>query len=178
MFARHMSPPMSKAAWLQGTSPAFRLMIAASWLAPDAWQEKQERAIREAVAAGPDWAEYLRLVERHQVVALSWAALSRVPKIPVPEPVEQQLHRLSDACRIQAVKHCLLLTEIFEEFNRAGIPVMPLKGPVLSFELYGDVGLRQSEDLDLQVPNEDLRRAMACLEETGWQPGFDYRARL
>jgi hypothetical protein len=66
------------------------------------------------------------------------------------------------------------LTDVLKEFNRSGIPVVPLKGPVLSFELYGDVGLRQSSDLDVVVAKEDLKKAQASLESLGWQldPSF------
>ncbi len=167
---------MRNADWLQGASPAFRLAIATSWLAPDSWRQNQERAIREAIAAGPDWTEVLSLVVRHQTPALSWAALNRVPEIAVPELAKRELRKLSDACRIQGTQDSLLLVDVLKRLNRAGIPVMPLKGPVLSFELYGDVGLRQSTDLDLQVPREDLHRAIACLESTGWQPGYGFRA--
>lgn len=167
---------MPEADWLKDASPAFRLVMATSWLAPDPWRQNQDETIRKAVAAGPDWREYLALVERHQTPAFSWAALSRVPGIEVPEPVQQQLQRLSESCRIGAIRHSLVLADVLKEFNRAGIPAMPLKGPVLSFELYGDVGLRASEDLDLQVPADDLRRAMACLESTGWRPGSKFCA--
>jgi len=160
---------MDKADWLEDTSPAFRLMIATSWLAPESWRENQEKAIREAVGAGPDWAEYLQLVDRHQVAALSWAAIDGVRGITVPEPVRQKLRELSDACRIRAIEHCLMLTSVLKELNRVGIPVMPLKGQALSFHLYGDVGLRQSADLDIAVVKEDLPRAKACLERIGWQ---------
>ena len=38
---------MRKADWLEGASPAFRLAIATSWLAPDSWRQNQERAIRK-----------------------------------------------------------------------------------------------------------------------------------
>jgi hypothetical protein len=155
--------------WLQRTSPAFRLMIATSWLAPDLWQENQDEAIREAIEAGPDWKEYLFLVvDRHRTPALSWAALSRLPGLEVPESARQELQKRSDACRMQAVKHCLLLAEVLKSFNRAGIPVMTLKGPMLSYELYGDVGLRQSKDLDLAVTLDNIDRAKACLKNLGW----------
>ena len=96
---------MPETSWLQRTSPAFRLMIATSWLAPDSWQEKQEEAIREAIGAGLDWTEYLRLVDRHRTPALSWAALSRVPGLEIPEPAKKELQKRSDACRMQAVRH-------------------------------------------------------------------------
>jgi hypothetical protein len=143
-------------------------MIATSWLAPDTWEENQEKAIREAVAAGPDWAEYLSLVDRHQITTLSWAALSRVPGITLPDPVKKQLHHLSNACQIGAIQQCMLLTEVLRAFNHAGIPVMPLKGPILARELYRDARLRHSLDLDLDVGKENIERAQTCLESKDW----------
>jgi len=161
---------MIRTDWLRQTAPAFRLMIATSWLAPDAWRQQQEMAIREACGAGSDWDEYLLLVDRHRTPALSWAALNRIPGIAVPEFVRQELQRRSDACRMKAIEHCLLLADVLKRFNQAGIPVMPIKGQVLSFELYGDVGLRQSLDVDLEVAREDLGKAQKCLESAGWHP--------
>src|SRR6202034_4626624 len=91
---------MPEFSWLLETSPAFRLMIATSWLAPEAWRENQERAIQQALGGAPDWAEYLRLVERHRTPALSWAALKRVPGLDLPEQVKKELHQRSDDCRM------------------------------------------------------------------------------
>jgi hypothetical protein len=155
--------------WLQSATPAFRLMIATSWLAPASWQEHQEKAIREAIGAGVDWMEYLCLVDRHRTPALSWAALKRVPGLEIPEPTRREMQKRSDASRMQAVRHSMMLAEVLRGFNRAGIPVMTLKGPLLSLKLYGDVGLRQSKDLDLEVTLEDLPRAQARLEKMSWR---------
>lgn len=154
--------------WLRRATPAFRLMMAASWLAPEAWRQTQEAAIREAIGAGPDWQEFLALVDRHRTPALSWAALSRVPGIALPEPARRGLRQRSDACRRKAMQHCLLLADALQRFNRAAIPAMPLKGQTLSLALYGDVGLRESLDIDLEVPREDLRRAQDCLACRDW----------
>lgn len=156
--------------WLRRTSPAFRLMIATSWLAPDSWRQNQEAAILEALGGGSDWTEYLSLVDRHRTPALSWAALSRVPGIAVREFARRELQKRSDACRIKAMQHCLLLADVLKRFNHAAIPLMPLKGQILSLELYGDVGLRETLDVDLEVAREDLARAQACLESAGWHP--------
>jgi hypothetical protein len=160
---------MPEIPWLQQTSPAFRLMIATSWLAPDSWRDNQEEAIREAIAASPDWAEYLRLVDWHRTPALSCAALKRLASVPVPTSVQQVLQKGGDACRIQAMRHCMRLAEILKALNRAEIPVMPLKGPLLSLDLYGDVGLRQSRDLDLMVRSVDISQARTCMESIGWR---------
>ena len=160
---------MRENSWLQSVTPAFRLTIATSWLAPAGWQEHQEKAIREAIRAGVDWSEYLRLVDRHRTPALSWAALKRVPGLEIPEPARRELQKRSDACRMQAARHSLKLVEVLRGFNRAGISVMILKGPLLSLELYGDMGLRQSWDLDLACAPRDIPKAQACLEAIGWR---------
>ena len=154
--------------WLEHTTPAFRLMMATSWLAPDSWRQNQEAAILEAFDAGPNWEEYLFLVDRHRTPALSRAALSRVPRVAVPGFAKQELQKRSDGCRMKAMQHCLLLADLLKRFNHAAIPVMPLKGQILSQELYGDVGLRQTLDVDLEVARADLGRAQACLESAGW----------
>ncbi len=160
---------MLNAKWLEGTSPAFRLMIATSWLAPDSWRENQGRAIRAALDAGPDWSEYLRLIDRHGTPGLGWAALRRVPEILVPEPTAGELKKRSDDCRRQAILFCMVLADALKRFNRAAIPAMPLKGQTLSFDLYQDVGLRYSRDLDVEVRREDLQKAQSCLLGEDWQ---------
>lgn len=165
---------MSDGLWLKQSSPAFRLMIATSWLAPDLWHDQQEQAIREAIGAGIDWAEYVRLVDRHRTPALSWAALKSMPGLDIPEPAKRELQQRSDACRMQAVGHALLLADVLKGFNGDGITGMPIKGPLLSLELYGDIGLRQSKDLDIMVVPQDVLRARACLEKLGWRPDEDY----
>jgi hypothetical protein len=158
-----------KANWLEGTSPAFRLMIATSWLAPDTWQANQENAIRAAIDAGPDWQEYLRLLDRHGTPGLGWAALGRVPGIVVPEPSALELKKRSDDCRKLAIVYCMVLADVLKRFNRTAIPAMPMKGQILSFDLYQDVGLRYSRDLDIEVRVEDIHKAQSCLVEEGWQ---------
>lgn len=160
---------MSDAPWLTGCSPAFRLMLATSWLAPDSWRDLQERAIREALEAGVDWSEFLRLMDRHRTPALSWAALKSVSGWDAPELVRQELQRRSDACRVRAAGQALLLAEVLKGFNSAGIAVMPIKGPLLSLELYGDIGMRHANDLDIMVAQHELRPALACLEKIGWR---------
>jgi hypothetical protein len=47
-----------------------------------------------------------------------------------------------------------------------------MKGPILSLELYGDVGLRQSHDLDLMVkPQDDLSQGASLPGENGLASG-------
>jgi hypothetical protein len=149
-------------------------MIATSWLAPDPWRARQEETIRQAGDEGIGWADYLRLVDRHRTPALSWAAIKRVPGFTIPEQIASGLRKRSDACRMQAVVHLQSLASVLEALNHAGVPVMPLKGPLLSLQMYGDVGLRQSKDLDVLVARDDVVRTQQCLEALGWRRTAEY----
>jgi len=155
--------------WLRDASPAFQLMIATSWIAPDSCRDDQDNAVNRASEASPNWTEYLHLVDRHHTLALSWAVLKRAPRLHIPEQVKQELQKRSDVCRLQAILQLQLLAGVLKGLNHSGIPVMPLKGPLLSLALYGDAGLRQSKDLDILVPQKEIPRSQQCLEKMGWR---------
>jgi hypothetical protein len=154
---------------LLGCSSAFRLMLATSWLAPAPWQDHQDRAIRAVLSSGLNWDEYLELVDRHGTPALIWETLKRMPEANLPETVRQTLQQHSAACRMRAMRLASLLMQVLKDFNQAGIPLIPLKGPLLSLELYGDLGIRHSRDIDIMVALGDVSRAQAQLEEMGWR---------
>src|SRR5581483_8569352 len=63
------------------------------------------------------------------------------------------------------------LLRLLAVFNRATIPVMPLKGLWLADLLYGDVTLRPTGDLDLLVRKEYLAHAERLLRESGYAHG-------
>jgi hypothetical protein len=148
-------------------------MMATSWLAPEPHTARQDESIQSACVKELDWDEYLRLVERHRTSALSCAALKRVPGIAIPEATLGDLKRRSNASRVRAALHLHLLKGILKALNTAGIASMPWKGPLLSMDLYGDPGLRESKDLDLLVAHTDIAAARRCLEQIGWRPQRD-----
>lgn len=154
--------------WLSQRSPAFRLMAATSWLAPDNWRAHQEAAIREAIDHGPDWNEYVALVDRHRTPVLSWAALQRLDGLELPQATRLALERRSSEARMHALRFVTLLPGPLRCLELARIPVLALKGPLLSQQIYGDFAMRQSHDLDLACNSKDLLRACLCLQSAGW----------
>jgi hypothetical protein len=52
----------------------------------------------------------------------------------------------------------------------AGVPNVPLKGPLLARALHGDPAMRYSLDIDVLVARADLGRAAATLAPLGWRP--------
>jgi hypothetical protein len=72
------------------------------------------------------------------------------------------------------------LHRILEAFQRAGIPVLLLKGAVFAQTLYPSIGTRPMGDLDLVLPLEKLEDAEAILQEFGYRkqlvsPGYRSR---
>jgi hypothetical protein len=63
------------------------------------------------------------------------------------------------------------LTTMLEE---RGIRVAPLKGPKLSEELYGDVGRRLSNDIDLLVAPDRLTEAVEVVRTIGYAAPSDF----
>jgi len=58
--------------------------------------------------------------------------------------------------------------EVIEQFIKAGIPVIALKGMYISEHLYQDIGLRLMSDIDLLVREEDGERCLKLLESLGY----------
>ncbi len=61
------------------------------------------------------------------------------------------------------------LLRLLARFEAAGVPVIPLKGTLLSLRLHDDLGLRVISDLDLLVRPADLERGREVLEACGYR---------
>ena len=58
---------------------------------------------------------------------------------------------------------------IMDAFAGAGIDIIPLKGPVLSYRLYSDPSVRSYVDLDFLVDESSMQKAAKLLESIGYQ---------
>src|SRR5579872_1510488 len=71
------------------------------------------------------------------------------------------------------------LDEILPVLDKAGIPVLLLKGPALACRYYRPAFLRKpSSDLDLAVRKDDLDRAVEALAQTGYEAEDGRRERM
>ena len=62
------------------------------------------------------------------------------------------------------------LSALFREFGREGIRALAFKGPAMSLDLYGQVDMRPSDDLDIWVHPRDFAAAGRLLEAGGFIP--------
>ena len=63
--------------------------------------------------------------------------------------------------RIKRWEYCMYLEE--------GIEVIPLKGVMFSEKYFGHLGARPTSDIDLLVQQDDLHRAIECVQKLGFQ---------
>ena len=87
------------------------------------------------------------------------------------------LERIKGAARANTLK-CLALTgellRILGEFQRQGVVAIPYKGPVVAAQAYGDVALREYEDLDVILRQKDLKRADEVMRGLGYAARYPW----
>jgi len=117
-----------------------------------------------AAAAVENWDLVVELAVRHRVVAFVLGA-------GVALPTQARLALQAEAFSAQAVAMLLNaeLERVGSALAEADIPVLVLKGPALSRELYPDPRLRPFADLDLTVHEADEQRAAQVLTDRGYR---------
>ena len=148
-------------------SPEISLLLSATSPYPD---EKALTRIHRQVTHELDWSELLRIAISHGVLPLlsrnlSGLAASAVPPITL---AQLQLHGKQVAKRNQ--EQSAELVKIISGFTHEDIRVLPFKGPALAITAYGDIGARESHDLDLWVDPSQVARAHQWFRESGYHP--------
>ncbi len=130
--------------------------------------------IRELAALPLDWDYLLAEAARNSLRPLLARHLSACAADIAPS---QQLKRLGDAVRANTVR-CLILTaeliQIMDRFREAGISAVPYKGPVVAAQAYKDIALREFEDLDIIVRQQDMSRVNEVVTGLGYRPKFPW----
>jgi hypothetical protein len=130
--------------------------------------------ICELIARPVDWDYLLAEAYENSVTPLLERQLRVVASDSVPPA---QMDRLKSAYRSNTVR-CLFLaaelTTILDLFRSQGIAAIPYKGPILAVQAYGDVTLREFEDLDIIIHQRDLPRAQEVILGLGYCAKFPW----
>lgn len=131
----------------------------------------------QLVREGVDWDSIFNLALWHHMLPLLYWNLTKSEDgkrsgLVVPPPVMEALR----AAYLRNVGLALRMTgdlmAILEKFEEAGVKAVPYKGPVLASQLYGNLGLRRSVDLDIIVGKKDLQEARKALIDLGYVPSL------
>jgi len=122
-----------------------------------------------------DWSCVIEAARQHGVLPLLYHRLYLIGSGRVPKERWSQLQRhfLANSAR----NHFLTgeLIKILTLLDSHGIGAVPLKGPVLAGLAYGDVALRQFEDLDILVHKTDALKARELLYSSDYADEFRAR---
>lgn len=97
----------------------------------------------------------------------------RDERVSLPIGMAERLRRAATAVAASNFHLQKKLAGILTALDRAGIPVMVLKGAVLGPTIYGRPDLRPMGDVDLLVPPEHIEDALALLGAAGCRRGFE-----
>lgn len=148
-------------------SPSREFLLVAACCA---WppSEPRNNRIREAAAGSIDWNRFRHLAERHRVIGLMHNGITRT-QIVLPVQIAQDIA----AQAVERAQHDLALAAEAVRLNRqitaAGVPALFVKGSTLGVLAYGRLGLRESKDIDVLVPETDIPIATGILENADYR---------
>jgi hypothetical protein len=112
-----------------------------------------------------DWDVLLNMAAENGVLAHVFHAL-QIANTKIPD----SFARAARESKAAAIHLAVELENLLVLFAQHKIDALPLKGPALSLELYGDAAMRSSYDLDILVRREDFSRAEALLIDQKFLP--------
>jgi hypothetical protein len=131
--------------------------------------EKDWAKVKLLSCSSIDWDVFLKLAFRHRVYPLVYRILNNFAENGLPKQALKNLQGLFESNRQRGLLLTAELVRLIKLFEQKRIPVMPLKGPVLALQIYGDSGLRHAGDLDLLVRPKQVRRVHRLLTESGYR---------
>ncbi|MCU0525744.1 MAG: nucleotidyltransferase family protein [Elainella sp. Prado103] len=133
-----------------------------------------ETEIKNLLTTALDWKLLLELALRHGVVGLFYQTLQKVGFEAVPLEISRSLLVNVQRSTLHSMILMQELLRLQPLFAAQAIPVIPFKGPLLSTELYQNLGLRKTSDLDLLVPPEYFQQAIELLTRSGYAAVRDW----
>ncbi|MFS0870089.1 nucleotidyltransferase family protein [Paenibacillus xylanilyticus] len=133
----------------------------------DELQELAPGAVK-ALTEGTDWQLFLRLVYHHRLYSVLYMKLKSLESPFIPAAVVEGLRQEYTANTFRMLHLTAEMEQVCTAFNEKGIRSITLKGPALAHDLYGDVSLRTSKDLDILIPFEDVESAEQILVTLGY----------
>lgn len=116
-----------------------------------------------------DWQSLLAACDHHQVAPIVHYRLQTGGYRGVPhdvlEKLGEQFHRIAAYNQFLAGR----LLDLTRRFEQEKIPTLALKGPAVARSIYGDLSLRQYEDIDLLVRIEHVSRAVEMMLGRGFR---------
>jgi hypothetical protein len=109
----------------------------------------------------------LQLFQRHRLLPVSAPVREQLP-----EEQQGRWRMLLQQKTLHSLKISAETANIIKALKLQGIVAIPLKGAVLAHTLYGDVGLRHCNDIDLLIDPADMERTAEVLQGLGYRQSY------
>jgi len=150
---------------ISGDPISQELMLIIHLLQDDSnWREDD---VNECVG-NIDWVSFMRLVRHHRVYPLIYEKLKKVKLSQIPLDIMKSLESQYNLNTLRMLQLSSELCCISKALEDAGIRNIVLKGPVLAKQLYDDINLRTSKDLDILISLDDVENAEETLHALGY----------
>ncbi|AFY33784.1 nucleotidyltransferase family protein [Calothrix sp. PCC 7507] len=116
-----------------------------------------------------NWTTLLETANKNGVLPVLYQSLKAIEEDLIPPGVMVQLQTYNRMNGLHNVSQTKELLKILAQLEKAGIEAIAFKGPILAASVYGNVTLRQFNDLDILVKQEDFWQAKAVLVAQGYQ---------
>lgn len=127
--------------------------------------------LNNQMSAALNWQHTIELALHHRVYPLLYLRLKELVQrgYAVPEGVLQTLNMIYMKNTFQMLHLSGEMERLCRALDEQHIRALFLKGPVLAADLYGDVSMRTSCDLDILIPLRQLAQTEAMLSALGYK---------
>ncbi|PIH59788.1 nucleotidyltransferase family protein [Paenibacillus sp. LK1] len=116
-----------------------------------------------------DWQLFLQLAHHHRLYSVLYLKIKELYSAVIPAFVVENLRQQYTTNTFRMLHLTAEMEQVCGAFRERGIRNITLKGPALAHDLYGDISLRTSKDLDILIPFDDVEFAEEILESLGYE---------
>ncbi|MED3758934.1 nucleotidyltransferase family protein [Peribacillus frigoritolerans] len=116
-----------------------------------------------------DWELFLELARHHRIYPLVYSKLKMLDGKIIPLSVIRALYQEYKVNTFHMLQLSGEMERVSQLFTENNIRLLFLKGPAIAADIYGDISLRTSKDLDILIPITDLNKAEKLLLNCGYE---------
>jgi hypothetical protein len=111
-----------------------------------------------------------KVIVKHRLFTFEYRNFMKLSRmIKIDEGFLSFLSESSKSNQLNTMQYTTELIRLNKIFTENNIHYITLKGPLLSYELYGDIGLRYSKDIDILIDLLDFDKIYALLLNAGYK---------
>lgn len=114
-----------------------------------------------------NWEQFMELAKHHRLYPQLFSKIKELNSL-IPPDVYKSLQRLYQRNTLHMLHLTGEMNRVSQLFHHHQVKTIFLKGPILGKELYGDISMRTSGDLDVLVPLQSIETVDGLLSKEGY----------